>query len=340
MRAFTALIVCLLFAPAIAQNQPIAGQSFVIGEISFFGYAGLPVDQIRSTLPIHEGGILAIQDVEKTKSGVGQAVQRTIGRPATDVVFVCCDDNGKMMVFVGLPGESSRKVRYNSAPKGSVTLPQTILDRYAQAMALGREAVQRQPGEDRSKGYSVSAYAPLRETEMSIREFAIRNDMLIRRVLRSSARREDRRAAAHALGYAQQSRAQVLALVRASRDPDDEVRNNAVRALAVLATFSRTLAAWIPARPIVAMLNSGNWKDRNKAAALMNLVSGTRDPRLLSALRSQALPSLVEIARWKDRGHAWDARMILGRIAGIEEKSLEKLATDNVEEIISAVNKK
>jgi hypothetical protein len=175
---------------------------------------------------------------------------------------------------------------------------------------------------------------------MSIREFAVRNEVLIRRVLRSSARRDDRRAAAYALGYAQQSKAQVLALVHASRDPDDGVRNNAVRALGVLATSSKTLAAWIPAGHIVAMLNSGIWMDRNKAGSLMNILSASRDPRLLRALRSQALPSLVEMARWKDRGHAGDARMILGRIAGIEETGLEKLATDNVEEIIRAVMKK
>jgi hypothetical protein len=50
--------------------------------------------------------------------------------------------------------------------------------------------------------------------------------------------------------------------------------------------------------------------------------------------------SLVEMARWKDRGHAWDARMILGRIAGIEETDLGKLATNNVEEIIRAVMKR
>lgn len=335
MRVLTTLIVLLLFASAIAQNQ-----SFVIGEISFFGHSGLPIDQIRSSLPIHEGERLEVQDVERTRNEIVQAVQRTIGRRATDVEVVCCDDNGKMTVFVGLPGASSRTLPYNSAPKEPISLPQTMLDLYTQAMDLTREAVQKQSGEDSSKGYSISAYAPLRETEMSIKEFATRNEVIIRRVLRSSAKREDRRAAAYALGYAQQSQAQVLALVRASRDPDDGVRNNAVRALGVLATFSKNLAAWIPVKQIVAMLNSGIWADRNKAGSLMNTLTGARDPRLLRALRAQALKSLVEMARWKDRRHAWDARMILGRIAGIEEKSLEKLATDNVEEIISAVNKK
>lgn len=340
MRAFTALIICLLFAPAIAQNQPIEGQSFVIGEISFFGYSGLPVDQIRSTLPIHEGDNLTIQNFQPTKDAVVQAVQRAIGRPATDVAVVCCNDDGKMMVFVGLPGRSSQRFQYNSTPRGPITLPQRMLDLYAQAMDLNIEAVQKQLGEDRSKGYALSAYAPLREKQMSVREFAVRNEVLIRGVLRSSAKQDDRRAAAYALGYAQQSKAQVLALVRASRDSDDGVRNNAVRALGVLATSSETLAAWIPAGQIVAMLNSGIWMDRNKAGMLINILSASRDPRLLRDLRSQALPSLVEMARWKSRGHARDARMILGRIAGIEEAGLEKLATDNVEEIIRAVLKK
>jgi hypothetical protein len=335
MRVLIAFIVFLFVSSAVAQNQ-----SFVIGEISFFGYSGLPVNKIRLSLPIHEGDSLSIQDIARTRSEVAQAVQRTTGRDATDVKIVCCNDNGKMIVFVGLPGESSRKFRYNSAPKEPIRLPQTMLDLYSRDMELNSEAVQKQPGEDRSKGYSLSTYPPLLETQLAIREFAIRNELLIRRVLRSSAKSRDRRAAAHALGYAEQSRTQILALVRASRDPDEGVRNNAARALGVLATSSKKLASWIPAGPLVAMLNSGIWSDRNKAAFLMNILTGARDPVLIHALRSHALQSLVEMARWKDRGHAWDARMILGRVAGIEERSLEKLATDNVEEIISAAKKK
>jgi len=88
------------------------------------------------------------------------------------------------------------------------------------------------------------------------------------------------------------------------------------------------------------MLNSGFWADRNKAGFLLNILTGARDPQLLRVLRLQALPSLVEMARWKDRNHAWDARMILGRIGGIEEERLQKLAADNAEEIIRAVNKR
>ena len=51
-----------------------------------------------------------------------------------------------------------------------------------------------------------------------------------------------------------------------------------------------------------------------------------------------ALKALVEMARWSYRGHADSARLMLGRIAGIDEKTLiEMLERQEVEPIINAV---
>jgi hypothetical protein len=120
-----------------------------------------------------------------------------------------------------------------------------------------------------------------------------------------------------------------------------EMRNNSVRALGVLASSSERVSAWIPAEDFARMLNSGVWTDRNKAGLLLDVLSRRRDRRLLRVLRSQALESLVEMARWRDAGHASYARMILGRIAGIEEVRLQQLAdSGKVEEIINAVKAK
>ena len=89
------------------------------------------------------------------------------------------------------------------------------------------------------------------------------------------------------------------------------------------------------------MLNSGVWEDRNKAALLLDVLSHRRDPRLLRVLRSQALESLVEMARWRNPGHASNARVILGRIAGIEEERLQQLAASGkVDEIVNASRNK
>ena len=89
------------------------------------------------------------------------------------------------------------------------------------------------------------------------------------------------------------------------------------------------------------MLNSDTWSDRNKAGRLLVILTRSRDPRLLRLLRLEALDSLVEMARWRDPSHASDARMILGRIAGIEERRLgEMVASGNVDEIINVARRK
>ncbi len=333
MKALAALSLTLFITSAFAQDKP-----FVVGEIEFYGYSRLQLDRIKAALPLNEGAVIAIRDFPATKEKIMQSVRREVGREATDVSFTCCDNRTNLMIYIGLPGDSSRSFPYNPSPRGSARLPQRILDLYDRAMELTMEAVQKQPRENSSKGYGLSAYRPLRETELAMREFAIHNELLIRRVLKSSAEPKQRQVAAHALGYARQSRAQISALVQASRDEDKAVRNNAVRALGILALSSEKVSAWIPAETFTRMLNSGVWEDRNKAGGLLAVLSRGSDPRLLRLLRSEALDSLIEMARWRDPNHASDARMILGRIAGIAEGRLQELvASGNMDEIINAV---
>ncbi len=336
MKALAALLIILSVGLVFAQEK-----SLIVGEIEFFGYAGLNLERIKAALPLREGDALAIQDFPATKEKINQSVKHETDHDTTSIAFTCCDNHGNLIIFVGLPGASTRLAKYNTAPKGSARLPRSILDLYERAMDLNAEAAQKQPGEDRSKGYGLSAYAPMREVQLSLRRLALQNARLIRQVLRSTADSGERQAAAYALGYAQQSRTQILALVKASHDVDDTVRNNAVRALAVLASSSERASAWIPARDFARMLNSGVWVDRNKAGALLNALSRHRSPELLRTLRSEALDSLLEMAHWRNRGHALDAWMILGRIAGIEEGRLQQLAAaGDVDTIVRALKGK
>ena len=164
---------------------------------------------------------------------------------------------------------------------------------------------------------------------------------MIRDVLRSSSDGDQRRIAAKLLGYTNESDRQIDDLVWASRDPDDIVRNNATRALAVLASSAPKAGARIPAVGFIEMLNSGRWTDRNKAGALLVELSKGRDPKVLSEMRSQALESLVEMAKWRAL-HGSFARMLLGRMGGIDEARLQEMAAadDQVEVIITAARRK
>ncbi|MEJ2088764.1 MAG: hypothetical protein P8Y69_09900, partial [Gammaproteobacteria bacterium] len=70
----------------------------------------------------------------------------------------------------------------------------------------------------------------------------------------------------------------------------------------------------------VEMLNSLQWTDRNKALMVLSSLSRRRDLELLTALRTQALPALIEMCGWKNLGHAGASCRILERILGFPEQ--------------------
>jgi hypothetical protein len=108
----------------------------------------------------------------------------------------------------------------------------------------------------------------------------------------------------------------------------------------VLAGVKPNLAQRIPPEPFVRLLRSGTWSDHNKASLLLLALTKRRDPRVLAALRTQALDPLVEMARWRNTGHAEAALSILGRIAGFDEDALHKLIdAGRADTIISKLNR-
>jgi hypothetical protein len=160
------------------------------------------------------------------------------------------------------------------------------------------------------------------------------------RALELSSDASQRETAADALGYARQSSKQVLALVRACRDSNAGVRNNAIRALGVLASSNKEVAKQIPAEVFIDMMKSGLWTDRNKGGFLLVELTHERDTRVLASLREGALDSLVEMTRWRDTRWAYPARVLVGRIAGLPEKRVQQLAQNGpVESILTALGR-
>ena len=327
------LLACLLFLAWAAVTN---GQQVRIGSIEYFGTRQVDVDKVKSSLPVHEGDMLALDKFPSLIPELRNAVKLAIGREASDVAPGCCDENGNWFIYIGLPGTNVQSFHLNPAPGGTIRFPAEIEKLYQQFLELNMEAVKAQAVEDRTKGYALSSYAPLRANQLAIREYATRNPLLIRKVLSESADAEQRRAAAHFLGYTNYSRVQIELLVKASRDQDETVRNNAVRALGVLAESNPAIAQQIPARDFIFMLNSGNWSDRNKGCYLLSTLTIPRDPKVLQLIRKLASDSLVEMAHWRDYNHAHTSRVLLGRIAGIEEKKLQQLAHDDGDAIILA----
>jgi hypothetical protein len=333
------LLIALLLTPTASSQEKVRR----IGEIDFYGSAGLDLKSIRAAIPAREGDEFTASGdaVFDLTNRVGEAVRRVTGRDPTDVSPVCCDAQGNWMVYVGLPGTSIKSFSYNPTPKGKLRLPPEATNLYRETMEVWSGAVRKGAREDDSRGYALSSDPALRAKQLAVRAYALRHERLLSRVLESSAEAEQRIVAAHFLGYARRSDAQLRALVKASRDPDETVRNNAVRALGVLIESDPRLGERVPAAGFIEMLSSGSWSDRNKAGRVLEQLSRKRDPKLLGRLRAQALDALLEMARWRGARHAEQARIILGRMAEIEEDRLQQLVkTGQVDQIIGAIKGK
>ena len=300
----------------------------ILGEVDFFGTKGIDVATVRSGLPFHEGDPFppAGAKSDQLKRQVSDRVKQITSRAATDVAFVCCDSQQRWMAYIGLQGASYQEIHFNPPPTGIARLPNEAMkledhleETWANALMKGHS------DEDDSSGYALTNDPEARKAALAVRDYALRNEALVLHVLGTSSDARHRANAAEMLGYGRQSDQQINALVNASLDSDDGVRNNAVRALAVLARAKPALAEGIPINPFVRLLRSGTWTDHNKASLLLLALTEHRAPSVLSALRREALDPLIEMARWRNEGHAEAAVTILGRITGLDESTIDRM---------------
>src|SRR5215831_16255637 len=188
-----------------------------IGEIEFFGYKGLDVARIRAALPFHEGDLFPPPNSDDDPaSRINQSLRETLGREATDVNVVCCDGRQFFMIYIGLPGASSRVVALNRAPTGPARLAADIMQLNDQLADVWMKAMFRgNATEDRSQGFSLLADPDTRAIQLKLRSYAPKHERNIMRVLATSADARHRAAAAMTLAYARASVSQVNAFVDA-----------------------------------------------------------------------------------------------------------------------------
>src|SRR5262249_21631892 len=144
-----------------------------------------------------------------------------------------------------------------------------------------------------SQGHALANDPSTRALQERFVTFAARDLKLLRDVLRRSADAEQRALAAQVVAYTANKQAVVNDLVGAMRDPAEEVRNNAMRALAVMAGAARQTTRQpikIPVRPFIEMLNSIEWTDRNKSSWALLRLTDKRDSGVLFEIRQKALP--------------------------------------------------
>jgi hypothetical protein len=271
---------------------------------------------------------MPIDQFKSQKHSVEQKLAAVRGVDDAFLTLVCCTQDRKSILYVGIEEASTPCQKFQPAPTGSMRLSEDVLSAgndfevtFHKSVLVGKF------GEDDSKGHSLDSDPDVRAIQLRFIVLADAHLSNLKDVLHNSSDSQQRALAAQVLGYVKDKQAIVPDLVAALRDPDADVRNNSTRTLLVFAEFSPKPPAQkitISSQPFIELLNSCIWSDRNKSSGALAKLTEKRDPTLLAEIREQALPSLLEMARWKNLGHVWYALMILGRIGGLTDDEIQK----------------
>jgi len=314
------IVKFLFFLAATALSAQTTITTPRVGVLDYYGLHKVTPERIQRVLATREG-----DPFPQSKGEVEERLDKIPGVVRSHLEAVCCD-GGKTVLFVGIEEKGASHFPFRSAPIGTVELPADVIGAYHEFLETAEGAARAgSTGEDMSNGHSLMDDQASRRIQVRFVVIAERDLLLLRNVLRNSADPEHRAAAAYIIGYASKKRDVVDDLQQAIQDPDDSVRNNAMRALyaiSVLASLKPELGLQVAPTWFVEMLNSIVWSDRTKAVTTLVNLTDSRPEKVLTLIRERALPSLVEMARWKSLTHAMAPFMLLGRVAGMTDQQI------------------
>jgi hypothetical protein len=180
--------------------------------------------------------------------------------------------------------------------------------------------------EDYSTGEPRMADPAARNLQDGFAAFAAGNLELLREVLRNCSEADQRAVAATVIGYVPKKDQVLNDLQYALQDVDESVRGNAVRSLKAIAVLARKrpeLGLKIAPTWLVAMLNSIVLGDRVQSAEALLILTDQPNAPALDLMRERGLPALVEMARWKTLRYALPSFLLVGRMAGIADATLQ-----------------
>lgn len=314
-KVLTLLALALLSAPIHAQ------ESLTIGIIDFYGLRSITEDEVRAVLPFSLGDLISF-DRPFPPANLESEMAEALEVARVEISSICCPEPNVVIVYVGVEERRILGLQYRPEPTGNASLPAEIQETDRKIEAAMNVAIRAGDSEeDRSKGHSLMMNLEVRALQERYVDYAeIYREILIE-VLHGSAKRRD--LAATVLAYASDKKAIVPHLQAAVRDPDNEVRNIATRALALIAQYATEhpeLDIEIGAAVFVNMLNSVDFGARNKASLVLFPLTDSRDPTLIKQIRAKGLLSLIEMCRWTWEGHSWVPCKILDRVVGLPEQ--------------------
>jgi len=311
-----------------------------VGAIEIYGERKVPILKIEKALNIKPGDVLpSREDAEDRINKVPNVL-------ASRVEAACC--SGKdMILYVGVEERDAPHMEFHPIPGGVESLAPGLMANYRRFLDEVEDSMRaKNADEDLTNGYSLMADPDCRNLQKSFLE-AMQADLPnVAKVVRDSADPEQRAAAAYLLQYAPRGERTTTVMTDgiqwALQDDDDTVREsamNSLRAVLVGAKMHPEQAVRFEPTWLVSLMNSVVWSDRFHASqALVTLTEGSNPEEALEMLRARALPSVIEMARWRDLQHALPSFILAGRLAGLDESQIKQAwVSENRESVLQAL---
>lgn len=291
-----------------------------IGIIDFYGLDKVSKEAALNVLGVKEGDTLRLStdSLERRLMQLNGVVEAAVTR-------ICCVE-GKPVLFVGIQEKGLENYPLKKIEGKPLRLPAVITKRHDAFLAALKVAVSKgDNGDDFSLGHSLNRNPAVKRVQQGFVPLADKYFTQLANVLQHAASESQREVAADVIAYAIDKQNVADQYYEALTDPSPKVRNNVFRALAGLGIYATShphLRLKYKADVFVWLLNSPVWSDRNKAMFSLVSLTEKRDSSLLQSLQQGATASLIEMAKWKSKGHAVLAYILLGRIAGLTEDEI------------------
>lgn len=331
VRYLWAFLLCapLLFAVTGTDLTPH------IGAIEIYGVRKVPIQKIEKALGVRTGDILpSREDAEDRINKVNNVL-------VSRVEAACCTGHD-MILYVGVEERDAPHMEFHPDPSGDVKLAPGLLADYRRFLDEVEDSIRaKNADEDLTHGYSLMADPDCRRIQTAFIPVVAADLPNIANVVRQSADPEQRAAAAYLLQYAPRAPRTTPVMIDAVQwslqDDDDSVRNSAMstlRAIMIGARLHPDQEVHIEPTWLVALMNSVVWSDRFHASQALATLTETPNPQTLDLIRSRALPSVLEMARWHDLKHALPAFLLAGRLAGMDEAQIKQAWTNEDRESV------
>lgn len=316
LRIYSALFVAIMCLSAKTQ-------SVRIGIVDVYGNSAISTETVRATAGVNEGDSISQRLLaERT---IENSLEKVPGVKLAQTSVICCSSEGAYILFIGVAENDSSVLKFRKSPNLKIKLPGSYMSASeAFARRVDEAILAGEAEEDWSDGYSMIKYAPARRIQEKYLRWANSDFDGLKKVLRSSAFSHQRATAIQIIAYNDDKGKVIPELLYATRDEDEHVRTNAVRALSAI-SYYMTLQPGkgkVPFQAFARMLNSVVWSDRNRGLEMVMQLSESRNTELFQQLRASSLRSLKEMALWKSERHAVPAFVILARMAGWPDETI------------------